>query len=259
MSLPIWTPDALSCELRLYEGLCWRLVEAQHRVSTMKLVASLEEQALLEDLLEDTKPPVPSECRHLDYLLSTPFRYDAVYPVGSRFRRAGATPGVFYAGETIATAVAELAFCRILFYGESPDTPWPKNSSVYTAFSVTVSTSAALDLMASPLVSDRIVWTDPRDYAACQAMADAARAVEARLIRYESVRAPGQANLALLSCRAFSTSAPCERQTWYLHFSASGVRAVCDHPREAIEFGVDHFGADPRIRAMRWDRGSGTP
>ena len=60
-------------------GRCWRVVEAQHVVSTLKLVDTLAEQALLEDLLEETKPPVPPECRHLHYLLATPFRYGAPY------------------------------------------------------------------------------------------------------------------------------------------------------------------------------------
>jgi hypothetical protein len=71
------------------------LVEAQHRISTLKLVDTVEEQQALEQLIEETKPPLPPECAGLHYLLSTPFRYGAVYPVGSRFRRAGLTEGVF--------------------------------------------------------------------------------------------------------------------------------------------------------------------
>jgi hypothetical protein len=97
MSSSTWTPVALSSEARPLSGVCWRLVEAQHHVSTLKLVDSLGEQQLLEDLIEDSKPPVPPECRHLHYLLSTPFRYGTAYPNGSRFRRAGLTDGVFYA------------------------------------------------------------------------------------------------------------------------------------------------------------------
>ena len=87
MSSPTWTPDALSSEARPYLGTAWRIVEAQHYVSTMKLVDSVAEQDLLDGLLETTKPPIPPECAGLDFLLATPFRYDAVYPHGSRFRR----------------------------------------------------------------------------------------------------------------------------------------------------------------------------
>ena len=96
MSSNTWTPAALSSDARSLAGTCWRLVEAQHHVSTLKLVDSVAEQGVLEDLIEASKPPVPSECRDLHYLLSTPFRYGAAYPTGSRFRRAGLTEGVFY-------------------------------------------------------------------------------------------------------------------------------------------------------------------
>src|SRR3954464_5652255 len=110
MPLLTWTPAALSSERRRLAGGCWRLVEAQHRVSTMKLVDTLAEQSLLETIVDASKPPLPPECVHLHYLLSTPFRYGAPYPAGSRFRRAGHTPGVFYASRATSTAVAELAF-----------------------------------------------------------------------------------------------------------------------------------------------------
>ena len=117
MSSPTWTPAALRSELRPYERRVWRLVEGQHLVSTRKLVDTNAEQQTLEDLIEATKPAVPEDCRGLDYLLSTPFRYRPGYR-GSRFRRAGATPGVFYAAEQPAAAVAEMAFYRLLFFAE---------------------------------------------------------------------------------------------------------------------------------------------
>jgi hypothetical protein len=53
----------------------------------MKLTDNVAEQVLLESLIESTKPTIPPECSHLDFLLFTPFRY-APYPQGSRFRRA---------------------------------------------------------------------------------------------------------------------------------------------------------------------------
>ena len=163
MSSPTWTPDALSAEQRRLTGTCWRLVEAQHRVSTLKLVDSLDEQALLERLIEQTKPPVPPECRHLHYLLSTPFRYGSVYPHGSRFRRAGMTPGVYYASRTAGTAVAEMTFHRLLFFADSPNTPWPANAAEFTAFSVRYA-GAGIDLTAPPLSRDETAWMNWTNY-----------------------------------------------------------------------------------------------
>src|SRR6202042_3226880 len=87
MSSPTWTPASLSPELRHYREWVWRLVDAQYHVSLRKLTDSLAEQALLEGLIEGTKPAVPVECRGLDPQLSAPFRY-ALYENGSRFRRA---------------------------------------------------------------------------------------------------------------------------------------------------------------------------
>lgn len=115
MSSPIWTPDALLSEKRAVSGKYWRLVEAQHQVSTMKLVDTVDEQSLLEDILETSKRPFPPECAGFDYLLATPFRYGAAYPHGSRFRRAGFTEGVYYAAAKVETALAEMAFTGCCF------------------------------------------------------------------------------------------------------------------------------------------------
>src|ERR1700726_5323205 len=119
MSSPISTPAELSSNCHAATGRCWRVVEAQNQISTTKLTDTAAEQHALELLIEETKPPIPPECRHLNFLLSTPFRYGAAYPRGSRFRRAGFTPGVFYASERVETPIAELCFFRLLFFSES--------------------------------------------------------------------------------------------------------------------------------------------
>ena len=219
----------------------------------MALVDTLEEQALLEQLLDDSKPPVPADCRHLHYLLFTPFRYGTVYPQGSRFRRAGLTPGVFYASLQIETAVAEMAFWRLLFYGESPETPWPANAAEYTSFAVRFSTGKALDLTRPPLNRDAGRWTDPADYSHCQSLADAARDAGARLLRYQSARAPG-VSVALLSCSAFASREPEEPRRWRIHVNAAGARAICEFPDQRLAFDREFFARDPRIAAIRWDR-----
>jgi hypothetical protein len=116
MSSIISTRDGLSSSSRHASGRAWRVVEAQHIISTAKLTDNAEEQTLLENLTEDTKPNIPPECRHLNYLLATPFRYGAPYPKGSRFRKAGRTLGVFYAADNVDTAIAEICFRRLLFF-----------------------------------------------------------------------------------------------------------------------------------------------
>jgi RES domain len=231
------------------------VVEAQHQVSTLKLVDSIQEQVLLEDLIEQIKPWVPSECRHLDYLLATPFRYDTPYPRGSRFRRPGKTLGVFYASEEPETAVAEMAFYRLLFFAESPGAPWPTNAAEYTAFAASYRTRRGIDLTRPPLDEDSTRWTDPFDYSACQNLADAARAAEVQVLKYLSVRDPHQRiNLALLRCTVFTSPTPIGRQTWRIQLGPSGVHAICEFPRMHLDFGRDSFNSDQRIAALNWDR-----
>lgn len=255
MSSNISTPGALLDSARRASGTGWRVIEAQHRVSTLKLTDSLAEQELLETLIEATKPALPPECRHLHYLLSTPFRYGAPYPNGSRFRRAGLTLGVFYASHHVATAIAETAFWRLLFYAESPETPWPGNAGEYTAFAIQYASGRVIDLTRPPLDRRRDAWMDPVKLDECQALAEGARAANVEVIRYASVRDPlHRLNVALLSCRAFAKPVETARQTWRLHLGASGVRCRCEMPALAVDFGREAFAADPRIAAMRWER-----
>ena len=86
MSPSIWTRCAARCKPRTITLIAFRVVESQHVVSTRKLVDSGEEQALLEELVDRVKPPLPSdpELRRLHYLLSTPFRHPPLR-YGSRF------------------------------------------------------------------------------------------------------------------------------------------------------------------------------
>jgi RES domain len=254
MSSNIWTPDALASSAISLNGRCWRVVEAQSKVSTMKLTDTLEEQESIERLVEETKYPVPADCKHLGYLLFTPFRYKP-YPTDSRFRRAGSIEGVFYAAEVVETAVAEAVFHRLLFYSESPNTPWPANPGEYTAFAAEFATASALDLCRPPLVAARASWTHHTDYVACLALADVVRAAALEAIRYEAVRdSHSRANLALLTCRVFTQNDVVNRQTWHFHFTNSGVRSIREAPSATIQFDRNAFAVDPRIAAMKWDR-----
>jgi hypothetical protein len=255
MSSLISTPDELSSNCRAAAGQCWRVVEAQNQISTAKLTDTAAEQHALELLIEETKPPVPRECRHLNFLLSTPFRYDPPYPRGSRFRKAGRTLGVFYGSEHAHTAIAELCFHRLLFFSESPDTRWPSNAGEYTAFAVDYSAPRSIDLTRAPFDSRSAIWMHVARYDECQSLAELAREGDIAIIKYSSVRDPlHRLNVAILSCRAFASAEPMSRQTWRLLLGSNGARALCAMPQATIDFNRQAFQDDPRIAAMRWDR-----
>ena len=255
MSSPISIPEELSSNCRATAGRCWRVVEAQNQISTTKLTDTAAEQHALESLIEQTKPPVPPECRHLNFLLSTPFRYDAPYPRGSRFRKAGRTSGVFYGSEDSQTAIAELCFHRLLFFSESPDTKWPGDAGEYTAFSAEYSAPRSIDLTRAPFDSRSAIWTHVTRYDDCQTLAELACEGDIEIIKYSSVRDPlHRLNIAILSCSAFASTEPISRQSWRLLLGSNGARALCEMPRGSIDFNRQAFQDDPRIEAMRWDR-----
>ena len=143
--------------------------------------------------------------------------WDAPYPNGSRFRRAGMTQGVFYGAQREETAAAEIAYYRLL---DSPETAWPANPGQYTAFCAEYGASRSIDLTMPPLNEHRDLWMDPTDRGACQALADQARELDIEVIKYFSVRDPGHGlNIAILSCRAFTKREPVMERTWRIHLS----------------------------------------
>ena len=247
----MWTVPALASEARGFAADAWRVVESQSRVATMKIVDSLDEQAILEAELDGSKPVVPLSCKKLDYLLATPFRY-APYPNGSRFRRARQREGCLCCSEQVETAIAEAAFYQLKFFLASPGTPLPRNPQERTAFRVPVETSAALDLTVPPLNRNRATWTDPAGYAACQDLADIARGAKIEAIRYESVRDPGHgANLALLSPASLAANTPTSLQTWWMLLRRDRVDTVREMPRVALSFDYSTWSAtDPSIPSV---------
>lgn len=251
MSPTTWTPDALRSERRAYAGEVHRCVEAQHRASTMAITDTLDEQTILEDLIERHKPSVPEAARGLHYLLFTPFRYRPA-PRGSRFRRPGDPRGVFYAGESDRTALAERAFYALLAMAESIDDTPPRWRGQVTVFAVPVCTDAALDLTASPFDAHRESWIAPTDYTACQIVADTAREADCALIRYESARDPeGGCNIALFDPAGFARREPSALATWHLDADAHGVRAIADFRGDRLRFPREAFAHDPRLEPLR--------
>ena len=239
MSSTTWTPPAVRSEAKRFAADLWRAVEAQHVASTMALCDTLDEQAVLEELVDEGKPRRPAAAARLHYLLSTPFRYRPPRH-GSRFRGPN-DPGVFYAADEVRTACAELGYWRWRHLADSPSlTAMPVKPQ--TVFRTRLAAST-IDLRKAPWVADRARWTDPDDYADCQALARIARAAPVQAIRYESVRDPRHGGCAaLLDPAGFAKRDPLEQQTWMLSVTRERVRWSRTHALIGETF---DFPADP--------------
>lgn len=218
----------------------WRAVEAQHRIATMRLADSAAEQAVLERLLEASKPPLPPAARGMSYLLNTPFRYLSPWP--SRFRPAGA-PGAWYGAEQIATACAEVGYWRWRFLMDSEGLRDGKLFVEFTVFQARVD-GRAIDLAAHPWLAAQASWMHAADYSACHALAAAAREHRIDWVRYLSVRDPEHGVCgAVFDVDALSLPVPTLQQTWAARVQRNCV--IFCHDDATLEFRAEPWTAAP--------------
>lgn len=238
----MWTSTELASEHCPYAGRVWRVVEAQHRISTNRLATNLDDQHTLELLAEEVKPQLPESARHLDFLLASPFRYG--HRQASRFRRGGERPGIFYASERESTAIAETAYWRLRFFSRSPGFTPPSTTTEYTSFSVKLGTEHGIDLTRVPFAASADLWNDPGDYSACQELAGVAREAGTQIIRTVSVRDPARGcNVVVLDPAAFAERAPRRGKTWHLRFETGQLVALAAFPSdERFVFSDTTFG-----------------
>lgn len=191
------------------------MVESQFASSTMRLVDNRREHEILEDILEESKPPIPDEAQGLDYLFFSPFRYGPAAMFGTRFRAHG-DPGVFYGAETPQTAASEVGYWRWRFLQDSEGLKRLPPSS-FTAFSVPLN-DLSVDLREKPFKRDAARWQHPGDYSATQAFARTTRQTEVGVIIYKSVRSPVERFCAaVLDPKAFARKSPdANTQAWVL-------------------------------------------
>ena len=173
----------------------------------MRLADSLEEQAALEAILEESKPPLPAG----GAAAALPARHALSLPPAARLalsRRArGRASGT--APKSLRTALAEKSYWRLRFLLDSPGTPDLK-AVPHTAFRAAVRSRRGARSHARA-VRARARRLDHRARATqgTQAFAAAARAAQIEIIRYESVRDPQHAACAaVLDPAAFGRGQP---------------------------------------------------
>jgi hypothetical protein len=220
VSSSIWTRCAGDSEIRPLRSSPWRVVEAQHQVSTRKLVDSADEQALLEELIDSVKPPDLTGGR-LHYLLFTPFRYPPLAH-GSRFGRR-TEPGIWYGSAELRTAFAEVAYYRLLFL-EGTSADLGTVTTALTAFTASVRTARGVDLAMPPFDAFRREIASPSSYTSSQSLGRTMRDAGVEAFRYPSARdIGGGVNVAAFVPSVFGRSRPKSIETWYCAASRDHV------------------------------------
>lgn len=233
MSSSIWMQCAGASELRALRAQAWRVVEAQHEVSTRKLVDSATEQELLEEMVEMVKPPVMSVAKQktaMHYLLTTPFRYPPLRH-GSRFGTRSER-GIWYGAEVLRTVLVEVAHYRMQFI-RATHADLGVVTNALTAFTVRMRTAnRGVDLVSPPFDAFRRDIAHPTSYAATQPLGRAMRDAGVEMWRWPSARdhADGVC-IGAFTPTVFGTAKPKQFETWY-----------CAATRERVEFVRGGFG-----------------
>jgi hypothetical protein len=246
MSSSIWTQCAGASELRALRLEPWRAVEAQHQVSTRKLVDSDAEQHLLEQLIDEAKPADRTQGR-LHYLLATPFRYPPLRH-GSRWGTRH-EPGIWYGAETQRTMFAEVAYYRLLFL-EGTSAALGMIETGLTAFTAQLSTDRGIDLTALPFAAHTEALTSPDSYDVTHRLGSAMREAGVAAFRYHSARDPeGGVAVAAFTPAVFGRRTPKRLESWHCAATRGGVeltRRDYFH-RSAYSFAREAFLVDGRL------------
>lgn len=223
MSPSIWTRCAGPSRVRRLSGTFRRVVEAQFRNSTRKLVDSDSEQAVLEELLDTrAKLPVPESFADLHYLLYTPFRHPPLRN-GSRFgtRRER---GILYGARELATAFAEVAYYRLLFL-EGSAADLGVVTVELTAFAFGVAAGRGLDLTRAPFAQLENEISSKTSYALAQQLGREMRDASVECCLYFSARAAGRGHCIAVFENVFQPPRPSGEERW-----------TCTATRDRVEF-----------------------
>ncbi len=227
--------SALSIE---YKGVVYRVVESQEKVATMNLVDTLDEQSLLEELIEETKPSVHAmKQRH--YLIKTPFRYPPLKH-GSRFG-GRFEPSIFYAGQTLKSAICESAFYS--FYFMSRCTLPYENTIINhkTSFSVEIQDGnhIALTKISDPEINAKL--THKSDYQFTQSIGKQMREQGVSSFSFLSARCEKEINIGIFDIDSIIDE-PKNYQNWEVKQTAKNILFYCQmHPNLSLSFSKESF------------------
>jgi len=222
----------------------YRIVENQEQIATRSYVDSAEEQDILEQILEDSKPKVHADTPPgMHYLLKTPFRYPPLRH-GSRFG-SQFEPGIFYGGLDKQTTLAEVAYYRFIYWF-SPKTPFPNSLvSQHTLFSASFESSDGCDLSHPKFKDFTQQLRSPTHYDFTQKVGSHMRSSGVESFVYFSARGTEHSKCAgLFSPTAFIDLKPTILGTFFCEVNDNYVSFRKTGEFERSQFSVEQFKVD---------------
>ena len=239
--MDIWAACKDGIAPKPLRGELVRVVESQEQVATSGLVDNLEEQAMLEEMLEQTKPLRPPATRGLHYLLATPFRYPPLAH-GSRFGSRHEL-SLFYGAKTRLTALAETAYYRFVFWCGMRTPPASKKFlTQHTIFGASYKTNRGLQLQHLPFSEYKKQLTNREAYADTQQLGSSMRSAGIQAFEFIAARDRDEGiGVALFTPAALATKQPEYQQAWLCETNAHLVRFFNASSGDVHRFEFDSF------------------
>lgn len=205
--------ERLKANIQPLMGQCWRVVEAQHIAATRSITRSADEQQRLEELLDQVKPPITSDCQGFSYMLTTAFRYPPL-PYGSRFG-SSTERGIFYGSKELETAFAESAVYLWLFQSGPLTTGALSSLHIHrTALAVSIANHKAVDMGNHTFEDIRHHITSPSSWQFTQQLGENCRQLALGFIWYPSARLKGGTNAAVFTPESLVSKTPRQQNAW---------------------------------------------
>ena len=233
----LWTLCEGNKHIKPISAEPWRVVEAQHVLSSRDLVDTLDEHDILESLLEESKPPVN---KVKNYLIFTPFRYPPL-KYGSRF---GSTfePSLWYGSLDLETAFAEVAYYQLQFQN-STAADLDYVDILLTAFNTSLHTTQGIDLTSEPFNQYAEHITEKNTYDYTQLLGSAMRESGVAAFFFFSARVRSQSK----NVAAFTSDVFCNKKSQYVFnqqtWACTANKSVVEFTRMGIS-GKSRFSFD---------------
>jgi len=232
-----------SLSMKLY-----RMVENQEEIATTVITTNRDEQTILENLLEQSKPVQSEPLGQRHYLIKTPFRYPPLRH-GSRF---GATwePSLFYGSTKKQTVLAEVAFYRFLFLAdvENPDALTQYNlQSSHSVFYVSAHSENSIQLTQPPFSAHKNEISAADSFTVSQQLGKDMREAGVELFSFNSARLAGEINGAAFVHSAIKSKQPKEIEQWQCLTQSQRVVFHNTETKSMQEFSLAEFCLDGKL------------
>lgn len=251
--MDLWQKEHGAKHIQPMQAKVWRIVEDQNKSATRKLVDTHQEHELLEAMIESSKPATIL-LKDYHYLLATPFRYPPLKH-GSRFA-SRYEPSLWYGSRDINTALAEVAYYRLLFLNGS-SAKFDQTQIRLTAFSAKIATLSGMYLTDRPFGKYRPEISSTTSYAISQPLGSAMRKANIQAFWYYSARdAENGVNIGIFTPQAFLSKKPIASsfQSWECICTKDAVEFTQHAALNKTQkiFAVEQFKIDGKIALAKY-------